>query len=95
MRFALIGVTAAITVAAIGPAWAQVTPSGAPQPWRAGASPAQGYPFPSVTPEDAYREGLINRWQLEQYQGPTPQALQGPSPNGGKGSQSGGGGGGM
>ena len=42
----------------------------------------QAYPFPAPTPRDAYREGLINRWELEQYEGPMPQALQGPSPDG-------------
>jgi hypothetical protein len=35
-----------------------------------------------VTPNDAYKEGLINRWELERWEGPTPQALQGPSPDG-------------
>jgi hypothetical protein len=93
MRALSIGVMAVITMAVIEPVSAQVLLPGAPQPSPAAAYPVQRYPFPSVTPEDAYREGLINRWQLEQYQGPTPQALQGPSPNGGKGSQSGGGGG--
>ena len=93
MRALSIGVTAALAVAVTGPVWAQISPSGAPQPRPADAYPAQRYPSPGVTPEDAYREGLINRWQLEQHQGPTPQALQGPSPNGGKGSESGGGGG--
>lgn len=80
MRDLLIGVTAAAAVT--GPAWAQVPQSSAPQQ-PAAAYSAQRYPFPSTTPEDAYRNGLINRWQLEQYQGPTPSALQGPSPNGG------------
>src|SRR3954468_20445779 len=50
----------------------------------------QPYPFPAPTPEDAYRDGTINRWQLEQLVGPTPPALQGPSPNG-KGGDGGGG----
>jgi hypothetical protein len=36
------------------------------------------------TPDDAYRQGLINRWELEQIEGPLPQAMQGPSPDGGK-----------
>ncbi len=40
------------------------------------------YRFVAPTPEDAYRQGLINRWELEQLEGPMPQALQGPSPNG-------------
>ena len=86
MRHLLIGVTAAATIAVIGPVWAQV----APQPWPAAAYAAQRYPFPSTTPEDAYRDGLINRWQLEQYEGPLPQALQGPNVDGNKGSQGGG-----
>ena len=73
MRHLLVGVMAAATIAVVGPLWAQV--------------PAQRYPFPGVSPEDAYRDGLINRWQLEQYEGPTPQALQGPNPSGNKGSQ--------
>lgn len=81
MRHFLIGVAAAAIIAVIGPVWAQ-----APQPWPPAAYPAQRYPFPSVTPEDAYREGLINRLELEHYEGPTPQALQGPSVDGSKGS---------
>lgn len=80
MRDLLIGVTAAAAVAVTGSTWAQVPQSAVPQQ---PAAAAQRYPFPSTTPEDAYRNGLINRWQLEQYQGPTPPALQGPSPNGG------------
>ena len=83
MRHLLIGVTAAATIAVIGPASAQIPPPGAPQPPATYPGPYQRYPFPDVTPGDAYRDGLINRWQLEQYQGPTAQALQGPSPDGG------------
>jgi hypothetical protein len=84
MRHLLIGVAAAATIAAIGPVWAQVSPPVATQAtWPPTAYAAQRYPFPSTTPEDAYRAGLINRWQLEQYEGPTAQALQGPSPDGG------------
>ena len=81
MRHLLIGVTVVATMAVIGPVWAQVPPA---------AYLAQRYPFPAPTPEDAYRQGLINRWELEQYEGPTPQALQGPSVDGGKGSSAGG-----
>ena len=71
--------------AVISPVWAQVPYSAAP-----------AYPGPSAwraaapTPDDAYRQGLLNRWQLEQIEGPLPQALQGPSPNGTKGMQTGG-----
>jgi hypothetical protein len=94
MRHLLIGVTAVATIAIIGPVWAQVPPPGPPGPAATYPSSYQRYPFPSTTPEDAYRAGLINRWQLEQYQGPTAQALQGPSPDGGNRGTGGGGGGG-
>ncbi len=85
----IMAAATAITIAAIGQAWAQV-----PAPWPqqqqwAAASP---YALNAPTPEDAYRQGLINRWELEQFAGPTPQALQGPSANGDKGNQDGGGG---
>jgi hypothetical protein len=73
MKHLLIGITAAI--AAISPVWAQAPVY--PDPY--------SYRFVAPTPEDAYREGLINRWQLEQITGPTSQALQGPSPNGYRG----------
>jgi hypothetical protein len=87
MRRILIGVTVAVTVATIiGPVWAQApSPTAPPQwPWlqAAYAGTSQPYPFPAVTPSDAYRQGLINRWELERFEGPTPQALQGPSPDG-------------
>jgi hypothetical protein len=81
MRYLSIGVTAALSIAITGPALAQVPPLGTP-PAAYPYAYQQGYPFPAPTPEDAYRQGLINRWQLEQYEGPTPPALQGPSPNG-------------
>ena len=83
MRHLLIGVTTAATMAVIGSAGAQVTPPVAAQlSWPPAAYSVQRYPFPSTTPEDAYRAGLINRSELERLQGPTPQALQGPSANG-------------
>jgi hypothetical protein len=59
------------------PAQPQRSPMVHPDPSR--------YRFNAATPEDAYRDGLINRWELEQLEGPTPQAMQGPSPNGNKG----------
>jgi hypothetical protein len=90
MRDLLIGVGAAAVLAIISPVSAQLPPPTSPA--AVAAYPAPRYPFPSTTPEDAYRAGLINRWQLEQYQGPTPQALQGPSVNGGSKGGSGGGG---
>ena len=81
----LLIVTAAATIAVIGSAGAQVVtpPVAAQSSWPPAAYSVQRYPFPGTAPEDAYRNGLINRWELEQYQGPTPPALQGPSPNGG------------
>jgi hypothetical protein len=88
MKHLLIGITAAITVAAIGQGWAQV-PSPATQQaqW---ARPAP-YSFNAPTPRDAYRQGLINRWELEQLVGPEPQALQGPPVDGDRGNSDGGG----
>ena len=86
MKHFLIGALA-VTVASVSPVGAQA-PSPAAALWQRPqaanvGSTAQPYPFPSVTPSDAYKQGLINRWELEQYEGPTPQALQGPSPDGG------------
>ena len=86
MRHLLIGITAAITIATIGPVWAQVAPSAPQQRSLPAAYPRPyRYPFPGLAPEDAYRARLINRWELEQVEGPTPQALQGPSVDGGNG----------
>jgi len=87
MKHLLIGVTAAIAIAAIGQVWAQVPPPGAQPPQLASAAV---YPLDAPTPEDAYREGLINRWQLEQLTGPMPQALMGPSVNGNRNGDNGG-----
>ena len=80
----MIGITAAITVTAIGQVWAQV-PS--PRTQQAQSVPTVRYPFNAPTPRDAYRQGLINRWELEQLAGPEPQALQGPSVDGRRGIQ--------
>ena len=85
-------VTLAVTGALIiSPVQAQIaSPAAAPSQWPPAAYYGYGnvyqpYPFPAPTPRDAYREGLINRWQLEQLEGPLPPALQGPSPDGGRG----------
>jgi hypothetical protein len=99
MRRLSIGIAAVVTFAAMRPVpslaqvlWQSQGPAvaGYPGGYPPQQSPSAGYPgayqpypFQAPTPEDAYRERLINRWQLEQYEGPTPQALQGPSPNGG------------
>ena len=94
MRYPLIGIAAAIAVI-ISPAWAQ-TPL-PPGTYQAQLPPApypdpNSYRFVAPTPRDAYRQGLINRWELERFEGPTPQALQGPSPDGSRGGSDGGGG---
>ena len=84
MKGILIGIAAAMTLAVIDPVNAQA-PVGQPQ-WAASTRypDPYSYRFTSPTPEDAYRQGLINRWELEQLEGPTPQALQGPSVDGSK-----------
>ena len=91
MRHLSVGAMAVATLAAIAPVAAQVPPSGPPPAQRPAPYVAPRLPFPGMSPDDAYREGLINRWELERYTGPTPQALQGPSVNGSKGMQQGGG----
>jgi hypothetical protein len=90
MRRSLLGITfAAAVVSTVNPVRAQTpSPAAAPPQWpwpqaASAAGVAQPYPFSAPTPQDAYRQGLINRWELERYEGPTPQALQGPSPDGG------------
>lgn len=87
MKHLLIGLTAAIAMAASGQGWAQVAPPG---PQQAQWAPPGGYPLNAATPDDAYRQGLINRWELERLTGPLPQALQGPSVNGEHGDSDGG-----
>ena len=85
MRHLLAVVAAAMAMAAIGPVAAQVPPLATPQPWQPATTypgAYSPYPFAAPTPSDAYRQGLISRWQLEQLEGPIPQALQGPNPNG-------------
>src|SRR5258708_20975697 len=73
-----------MTLAVIDPVAGQA-PMGQPQ-WPPVSYPdPYHYRFVAPTPDDAYRQGLINRWELEQLQGPTPPALQGPSPNGSRG----------
>ena len=94
MRNLLLRATMAVTVAnIISPVQAQVPLSAAASPqWPPAyfGSTYQRYPVPAPTPEDAYRDGLINRWQLEQLEGPLPQALRGPSANGTRGGNGGG-----
>jgi hypothetical protein len=82
MKHLVIGIAAAIAIAATGPVWAQVPPPMVQQAQYAAPPGWPGYPLNAVTPEDAYRQHLINRWEYEQLVGPLPQALQGPSANG-------------
>jgi hypothetical protein len=97
MRQSLMRVALAVTAAAIViPAHAQIPSAAAPPPaqWPPAAysgSTYQPYPFPAPTPQDAYREGLISRWELERYEGPLPEALQGPPVDGSRGGDGGGG----
>ena len=97
MKLLTIGVTAAITIAVTSPVRAQVAAPAAQvasspaqvaapaaqQPLPSAGYPAPyRYPYPGLAPRDAYRVGLINRWELEQLEGPTTPALQGPSVDG-------------
>lgn len=82
MRLVLMGVTLAITAAAAIPAKAQTSFVQSPA-YSGSAYPR--LPLPATTPEDAYRDGLISRWQMEQLAGPLPPALQGPPVNGNRG----------
>ena len=79
------------SIAAV-PQWPPVAapPPGAPVPYFGGAY--QSYPILAPTPRDAYRDGTINRWELERLEGPLPQALQGPPVDGNRGGDGGGGG---
>jgi len=89
MKYLMIGAAAVMAVAASGAAWAQVPPPMVQQAQWAGPPGYPGYPLNAVTPEDAYRQHLINRWEYEQLAGPLPQALQGPSANGETGDSAG------
>jgi len=95
MRHLLMRVTLAVTATTIiSPVQAQTaSPATAPpqRPPAVFSSNSFPYPFSAPTPEDAYREGLINRWNYEQLVGPLPAAMQGPSPDGTRGGDGGGG----
>jgi len=88
---AVAGVAMICPVRAQVPQLAAVPPQWPPPANYGYGNVYQPYPFPAPTPEDAYRDGLINRWQLEQLVGPLPEALQGPNPNGSRGGDGGGG----
>ena len=96
MKHLLMRVTLAVIAATIViPVQAQMpSPAAPPPPLPPTAysnSIYQPYPLLAPTPRDAYRDGTMNRWQLEQLEGPTPPALQGPSPDGTRGGDGGGG----
>jgi len=89
MKLFMIGLTGAIAMALITPVWAQVAAPGAQIAYGtqqaappAGYAEPYPYPYPGLAPRDAYRTGLINRFELERFEGPQPQALQGPSVDG-------------
>jgi hypothetical protein len=93
MRHLLTRVTLAVAAATIiSSAQAQIVlPAPAPPLWPPGTQSSNSFPylFPAPTPEDAYREGLINRWKYEQLVGPLPPAMQGPSVDGTRGGDGG------
>lgn len=82
MKLTIIGIAAAMTLAVIDPVRAQF-PAGQPQQPPATYANPGGYG--AATAGDAYRRGLINRWELDRLEGPQPSAVLGPSPNGNKG----------
>ena len=90
MTRSLAGIVIAIAVAnSISPACAQSAYPSASQQWlwpKQAYAPGTYQPAPFLNAPsagEAYKQGLINRWELERYEGPTPQAMQGPSPDGG------------
>jgi hypothetical protein len=96
MSHFLIRATLAVTAVIIfNPVQAQIPPAAvAPPQWPPVAysvSTYQAYPFQAPTPRDAYRQGLINRWELERFEGPQPPALQGPPVDSTRGGDGGGG----
>jgi hypothetical protein len=94
MRYFLIGVACAVAAAGVtNPVRAQVPAAPAvPAQLSQAYSGIYPYPFPGVTPRDAYREGSVNRWEFERIEGPLPAAMQGPSVDGNRGGDGGDGG---
>ena len=70
VALAVTGVLIISPVRAQVPQLAAVPPQGPPPAYYGYGNVYQPYPFPAPTPEDAYRDGTINRWQLEQLTGP-------------------------
>jgi hypothetical protein len=90
MRVAL-AITGAIM---ISPVWAQVPQVAAlppPPAYSGGLNPSYAIQraIQAPTPEDAYRDGTINRWEYERLVGPLPPAFQGPSVDGNRGGDGG------
>ena len=83
MRHLFRRITLAVAAATIiNPVQAQIVlPAPAPPPWPPGTYSSNSFPylFPAPTPEDAYREGLINRWKYEQL-GAAPDGDAGTEP---------------
>jgi hypothetical protein len=90
VTLAVAAVTLTCPVRAQYPSLAAAPPQSLP-PTAYSETPYQSYPILAPTPRDAYRDGTINRWELEQLEGPLPQALQGPSVDGNRGGDGGGG----
>jgi hypothetical protein len=91
--YGTLAITAATLISSVQaqtPSLAAVPPQGPPAAYS--GSTYQPYPILAPTPRDAYRDGTINRWELEQLEGPLPQALQGPSVDGNRGGDGGSGG---
>ena len=97
MKHGLIAIAGVVTIAAaIGQAGAQLPAPALQQAWAPPvayrqAVPPAVYPLNAPTPHDAYRQGLINRWEFEGLEGPLPQALQGPPVDSDRGDSDGGG----
>ena len=94
MKHSLMCAMWAATAAVIaGPVLAQVPPQTAALPPQPSPPAYSGRVYPSypfaLTPEDAYRDGSITRWEYERAAGPLPQALQGPPVDGNRGGDGG------
>jgi hypothetical protein len=92
MRVTLAAVTAGVISAAQAQIPAAPVALLQSPPAAYSGSAYQSHLFAAPTAEAAYRDGLVNRWELEQIAGPLPQALQGPSVDGTRGGDGGGGG---
>ena len=85
MKRYVLGIAAVAALAAVGQVRAQAPSPWTSQPQLAARPDIGSYPLNAATPDDAYKQGLINRWEYERLEGPLPQAFQGPSANGARG----------